>query len=136
MAMTDPIADMLTRIRNANSVKHETVQIPSSNMKKEIARILLEEGYITAYDVTEDGKQGMLEIKLKNGELYLYHNWDTPKLLAKLVKLKNGVFRVDYYNKRAYPQKVYYTAWDIKYKTMVDVDDKLNIIYNNYQKFK
>ena len=65
MAMTDPIADMLTRIRNANSVKHETVQIPSSNMKKEIARILLEEGYITAYDVTEDGKQGMLEIKLK-----------------------------------------------------------------------
>ena len=65
MAMTDPIADMLTRIRNANRVKHETVQIPSSNMKKEIARILLEEGYITAYDVTEDGKQGMLEIKLK-----------------------------------------------------------------------
>ena len=65
MAMTDPIADMLTRIRNANSVKHETVKIPSSNMKKEIARILLEEGYITAYDVTEDGKQGMLEIKLK-----------------------------------------------------------------------
>ena len=65
MAMTDPIADMRTRIRNANSVKHETVQIPSSNMKKEIARILLEEGYITAYDVTEDGKQGMLEIKLK-----------------------------------------------------------------------
>ncbi|BBM45220.1 hypothetical protein JMUB3870_1338 [Leptotrichia trevisanii] len=43
---------------------------------------------------------------------------------------------MDYYNKRAYPQKVYYTAWDIKYKTMVDVDDKLNIIYNNYQKFK
>ena len=65
MTTTDPIADMLTRIRNANSVKHETVQIPSSNMKKEIARILLEEGYITAYDVTEDGKQGMLEIKLK-----------------------------------------------------------------------
>ena len=65
MAMTDPIADILTRIRNTNSVKHETVQIPSSNMKKEIARILLEEGYITAYDVTEDGKQGMLEIKLK-----------------------------------------------------------------------
>jgi hypothetical protein len=80
--------------------------------------------------------KGMLEIKLKNGELYLYNNWDTPKLLAKLVKLKNGVFRVDYYNKRAYPQKAYYTAWDIKYKTMVDVDDKLNIIYNNYQKFK
>ena len=48
------------------------------------------------------------------------------------IKWKNG----DYYNKRAYPKKVYYTAWDIKYKTMVDVDDKLNIIYNNYQKFK
>ena len=65
MAMTDPIADMLTRIRNANSVKHESVQIPSSNIKKEIARILLEEGYITSYDVTEDGKQGMIDIKLK-----------------------------------------------------------------------
>ena len=65
MAMTDPIADMLTRIRNANSVKHESVQIPSSNIKKEIARILLEEGYITSYDVTEDGKQGMFDIKLK-----------------------------------------------------------------------
>lgn len=65
MAMTDPIADMLTRIRNANSVKHESVQVPSSKIKQEIARILLEEGYIKSYDVTEDGKQGMIDIKLK-----------------------------------------------------------------------
>ena len=51
MTMTDPIADMLTRIRNANVVKHETVDVPASNMKKELARILLEEGFIRGYDV-------------------------------------------------------------------------------------
>lgn len=65
MAMTDPIADMLTRIRNASSVKHETVEVPASKMKKEIARILLEEGYIRGYDVIEDTKQGMIKIQLK-----------------------------------------------------------------------
>ena len=58
MTMTDPIADMLTRIRNANVVKHETVDVPASNMKKELSRILLEEGFIRGYDVIEDGKQG------------------------------------------------------------------------------
>ena len=58
MTMTDPIADMLTRIRNANTVKHETVDVPASNIKKEIARILLEEGFVRGYDVIEDGKQG------------------------------------------------------------------------------
>ena len=57
MTMTDPIADMLTRIRNANTVKHDTVDVPASNIKKEIARILLEEGFIRGYDVIEDGKQ-------------------------------------------------------------------------------
>lgn len=57
MTMTDPIADMLTRVRNANSVKKETVDVPASNIKKEIARILLEEGFIRGYDVIEDGKQ-------------------------------------------------------------------------------
>ena len=58
MTMTDPIADMLTRIRNANVVKHETVDVPASNMKKELSRILLEEGFIRGYDVIEDGKKG------------------------------------------------------------------------------
>lgn len=67
MQITDPIADMLTRIRNANSQKHESVQVPASNMKKAIAQILLEEGYIKGYQVTEDGKQGMIDITLKYG---------------------------------------------------------------------
>lgn len=65
MTMTDPIADMLTRIRNANVVKHETVDVPASNVKKEIARILLEEGFVRGYDVIEDGKQGIIRIQLK-----------------------------------------------------------------------
>ena len=69
MTMTDPIADMLTRIRNANVVKHETVDVPASNMKKEIARILLEEGFIRGYDVIEDGKQGIIRIQLKYGQM-------------------------------------------------------------------
>lgn len=67
MTMTDPIADMLTRVRNASSVKHETVDIPASNIKKEISRILLEEGYIKGYDVIEDGKQGLIRMQLKYG---------------------------------------------------------------------
>ena len=65
--MTDPIADMLTRIRNALVVKHEAVEVPASNIKKEIARLLLQEGYITAYDVVEDGVQGKIVITLKYG---------------------------------------------------------------------
>ena len=68
MTMTDPIADMLTRIRNANVVKHDTVDVPASNIKKEIARILLEEGFIRGYDVIEDGKQGIIRIQLKYGQ--------------------------------------------------------------------
>ena len=67
MHITDPIADMLTRIRNANSAKHETVEIPASNMKKEISRILVDEGYIKSYEVIEDGKQGMIKLSLKYG---------------------------------------------------------------------
>ncbi len=63
MTMTDPIADMLTRIRNANVVKHETVDVPASNMKKVFSRILLEEGFIRGYDVIEDGKQGIIRIQ-------------------------------------------------------------------------
>ena len=68
MTMTDPIADMLTRIRNANTVKHDTVDVPASNIKKEIARILLEEGFIRGYDVIEDGKQGIIRMQLKYGQ--------------------------------------------------------------------
>ena len=65
MQITDVIADMLTRIRNANDAKHQTVDIPASNMKKAIAKILLDEGYIQAYDVIDDGKQGVIRITLK-----------------------------------------------------------------------
>jgi small subunit ribosomal protein S8 len=68
MHITDSIADMLTRIRNANSAKHDTVDIPASNMKKAIARILLDEGYIKSFNVIEDGKQGVIRIALKYGE--------------------------------------------------------------------
>ena len=67
MQITDPIADMLTRIRNANSAKHDTVSVPASNMKKAIAQILVDEGYIKDYKVVEDGKQGIIEITLKYG---------------------------------------------------------------------
>ena len=65
MQISDVIADMLTRIRNANNAKHETVDIPASNMKKAIADILLEEGYIKGYQIIEDGKQGIIKITLK-----------------------------------------------------------------------
>ena len=68
MQVTDSIADMLTRIRNANSAKHDTVKIPASNMKKAIAKILVDEGYIKSFKVEDDGKQGMIEVTLKYGE--------------------------------------------------------------------
>lgn len=66
--MSDPIADMLTRIRNANVAKHDTVEVPSSKMKKAIAEILLNEGYIKAYDVTADGVKETIRITLKYGK--------------------------------------------------------------------
>ena len=65
MQISDVIADMLTRIRNANDAKHETVDVPASNLKKSIAEILLAEGYIKNYQVVEDGKQGIIRITLK-----------------------------------------------------------------------
>ena len=68
MQITDTIADMLTRIRNANSAKHEAVDIPASNVKKAIAKILLDEGYISDFRVIEDGKQGVIHITLKYGK--------------------------------------------------------------------
>ena len=68
MQITDSIADLLTRIRNASSAKHETVEIPASNMKKTIVQILVDEGYLKGYTVIEDGKQGIIKVTLKYGE--------------------------------------------------------------------
>ena len=65
MQITDPIADMLTRIRNAGSARHETVDVPNSKMKKAIAEILLEEGYIKSFQLIDDGTQGVIRITLK-----------------------------------------------------------------------
>ena len=65
MQITDPVADMLTCIRNANTAKHESVDVPASNLKKAIAKILLDEGYIKSYEVVEDGTQGVIRIQLK-----------------------------------------------------------------------
>ena len=67
MQVTDAIADMLTRIRNANAANHDSVKIPASNMKKAIAQILVDEGYIKSFTVEEDGKQGIMEVQLKYG---------------------------------------------------------------------
>ena len=65
MHITDPVADMLTRIRNASTAKHDTVDVPASNLKKAIAQILLEEGYIKSYEVVDNGNQGNIHISLK-----------------------------------------------------------------------
>lgn len=87
MTMTDPIADMLTRIRNANSVKHDTVDVPASNIKKEIARILLEEGFIKGYDVIEDEKQGLIRVQLKFGR-------DGEKVITGIKRISKPGMRV------------------------------------------
>ena len=101
MQITDTIADMLTRIRNANAAKHDTVDVPASNMKKAIAQILLDEGYIKGFQTIEDGKQGIIRITLKYGEnktqiiqglrrvskpgLRIYTSWeDMPKVMKGL----------------------------------------------------
>lgn len=68
MQITDSIADLLTRIRNANTQKHESVELPASNLKKAIVQILLDEGYIKSFTVTEDGKQGVIKVVLKYTE--------------------------------------------------------------------
>ena len=65
MQITDPVADMLTRIRNANTAKHESVDVPASNLKKAIAQIMLDAGYIKSFEVVEDGTQGIIRIQLK-----------------------------------------------------------------------
>ena len=68
MQITDTIADLLTRIRNASSARHDSVEIPASNMKKAICQILVDEGYVKGFTVTEDGKQGIIKVTLKYGE--------------------------------------------------------------------
>ncbi len=66
--MTDPIADMLTRIRNASNAKHDSVDVPASNIKKELAQILLNEGFVKGFDVIDDSKQGIIRVDLKYGK--------------------------------------------------------------------
>ena len=91
MVMTDPIADMLTRIRNANSVNHDKVEIPSSKIKVAIAEILKEEGFIKNYEVLEDNKQGIIRITLKYG--------------ADKGKVISGIKRISKPGLRVYSQK-------------------------------
>lgn len=86
MHITDPIADMLTRIRNANSARHATVDVPASNMKKAIAKILLDEGYVKNYQLIDDGTQGIIRITLKyNG---------TEKVLSGLRRVSKPGLRI------------------------------------------
>ena len=86
MQITDPIADMLTRIRNANNAKHDTVDVPASNMKKSIAQILLDEGYIKNFQLIDDGTQGVIRITLKyNG---------TEKVISGLRRVSKPGLRV------------------------------------------
>ena len=87
MHITDPIADMLTRIRNANNAKHDTVDVPASNMKKAIAQILLEEGYIKNFQLIDDGTQGVSRITLK-------YNAGKEKVLSGLRRVSKPGLRV------------------------------------------
>ena len=87
MHITDPVADMLTRIRNANNAKHETVDVPASNMKKSIAQILLDEGYIKAFQIVDDGTQGINRITLK-------YNAGKEKVISGLRRVSKPGLRV------------------------------------------
>ena len=87
MHITDPIADMLTRIRNANNAKHDTVDVPASNMKKAIAQILLDEGYIKNFQLIDDGTQGIIRITLK-------YNAGKEKVLSGLRRVSKPGLRV------------------------------------------
>ncbi len=88
MQITDPIADMLTRIRNANNAKHDAVDIPASNMKKSIAQILLDEGYIKNFQIINDGTQGVIRISLK------YNNPGKEKVITGLRRVSKPGLRV------------------------------------------
>ena len=87
MHITDPIADMLTRIRNANSARHDTVDVPASNMKKSIAQILLDEGYIKSFQLIDDGTQGVIRIALK-------YNAGKEKVISGLKRVSKPGLRV------------------------------------------
>ena len=87
MQITDPVADMLTRIRNANSAKHDTVDVPASKMKKAIAEILLEEGFIKAFQIVDDGTQGIIRITLK-------YNAGKEKVISGLRRVSKPGLRV------------------------------------------
>ena len=87
MMITDPIADMLTRIRNASNVRHKSVEIPASNTKKKLAEILLNEGFIKSYNVMEDNKQGIVKIELKYGA-------DNKKVITGLKRISKPGLRV------------------------------------------
>ena len=87
MHITDPVADMLTRIRNANSAKHDTVDVPASKMKKSIAQILLDEGYIKSFTVIDDGLQGIIRITLK-------YNGGKEKVITGLRRVSKPGLRV------------------------------------------
>ncbi|MDD4692146.1 MULTISPECIES: 30S ribosomal protein S8 [Eubacterium] len=96
MTMTDPIADMLTRIRNANNAGHKAVEIPASKEKKAIAEILLEEGYIKKVEYIDDDKQGMIKVALKYGE-------DKSRVIAGIKRISKPGLRV-YVNKDEIPK--------------------------------
>ena len=87
MHITDPVADMLTRIRNANNAKHETVDVPASNMKKSIAQILLDEGYIKSFQIVDDGTQGTIRITLK-------YNAGKEKVISGLRRVSKPGLRI------------------------------------------
>ena len=97
MTMSDPIADMLTRIRNANSAKHDTVDVPASKMKLAIAKILLDEGYIAKYDIVEDGTFKTIHITLKYGAD------KNEKIISGIKRISKPGLRV-YANKEELPQ--------------------------------
>ena len=96
MNIPDPIADMLTRIRNANNAKHESVEIPASNMKKQIAQILVDEGYIKSFNVIDDGKQDVIKVFLKYGP-------NKSKVLQGLKRISKPGLRM-YVGKEEIPQ--------------------------------
>ena len=97
MTMSDPIADMLTRIRNANTAKHDTVDVPASKMKLAIAKILLDEGYIAKYDIIEDGSFKTIHITLKYGAD------KNDKIISGIKRISKPGLRV-YANKEELPQ--------------------------------
>ncbi len=94
--MTDPIADMLTRIRNGNNARHKSVDIPASNIKKQISEILLDEGYINSFDIIEDEKQGIIRVDLKYGK-------NRERVISGLKRISKPGLRV-YVNKNDLPK--------------------------------